>query len=46
MARRTVNTAGRPRKTTLVGHSGTPGQKVAAKPSVLVTGSRGSTGSK
>lgn len=42
--RGTAKTAGRPRATSLKAHSGTPGQKVAAKPNVLVTGKSASTG--
>lgn len=42
--RRTANTAGKPRATSLKAHTGTPGQKVAAKPHTLVTGKKASTG--
>lgn len=45
-SRGTANTAGKPRSTTLKGHIAQPGQKGAAKPNVLVTGKRCSTGSK
>lgn len=42
--RGTANTAGKPRSTSLKGYSAGPAQKGTAKPKVLVTGKRASTG--
>jgi hypothetical protein len=41
-----ISATAKPRKTTLIGHSGTPASKATPKPNTLVKGGRGSTGGK